>query len=406
MKRIFLTLCLIIPVINCWSQGKITGNGKYCNSVIAYDELIVEDEEYEKHITLNCMVINDSVDFHQAEFLKPIDFRLAAFYADAYVNNTIFHDTLNFNRAEFRENAYFSKASFREWTDFRYAHFYKKADFRNILSEDTLTFYKAQVDSVAYFNEASFEKSTNFVGTQFHDQVEFTDSQFDHMGLFMGSIFKGDSKFNNVVFRENAVFNGSHFFKNVSFGKSNFKETAYFEKAKFDQSANFSTINFGVKASFVNIAVGDDFILDGSILPDTLHFNFVTDVANQIDFTTAVLADNKSVCYLELVDTDLNNIKLNYENFKLFFSFPDEYTFEQMENTYKNLLAHQKEHGFQNGYKKLTHDYREFRRANGISWFSENTSLVTIMAFLILGIGAIVAWFYFRNKSNLGHQMG
>ncbi len=401
MKRFSkLLLLLMLTFLSTYAeaQGVINAKENYCKDILVYKDLILYEKELFRPVIAYCSYFEDSVYFNKAEFNGEMDFRMAYFYPTVYADSSRFGNEITFKGAEFNGYANFNETIYEKLGDFRKASFYKNAYFENLISYNTLNYHSSRFFGKANFINAKFGGQINFGGSDFRKSSSFQKAEYDSMAVFLGSTFRKQANFNNNIFTKNAVFNDVHFYKSTNFNNSIFNKVAYFNSTKFDSLADFSNVKFKDVAIFTNASFGGEVILNGSTLPDTLQFNAITNVANVIDFTEWKLAKGKEVCAIDLVDTKLNKIILDYSNFHLYFAFPDDYTFEQMDKTYIYLLAHQQKHGFEKGFRKLKSEYKKFKRLHGESWLSQN-SIMARNLLIVLGLLSIAGWFYYRRKS-------
>jgi hypothetical protein len=177
--------------------------------------------------------------------------------------------------------------------------------------------------------------------------------------------FRNPTNFSYSVYNSpvNADFSSSTFRCKADFSFSTFKAKANFLGAHFDSSADFSKVKFSSEADFSAAAFNSVVSFKYASLPDTLWFENVKEIQDEIDLTVARIdtlktKDKNYKCKIDLFNSDISKIRINYVLFQL--CFPPDKTFEQKMSTYEKLLKKFKDEGFLESYKLLDVEYQDF----------------------------------------------
>jgi hypothetical protein len=396
MRKYILLAGSILITIASSAQGEINFDGTECKDKVQYRDFVIKDQIVTVPIVLFCSEFALESNFNRAVIKEDLDMRIVTFESELVADNVNFAKTANFYKSTFKENSRFNHSMFYGLADFRKSVFEKNANFQMVESLDELNFHSSRFKANAEFQNGHYYKDTNFSGVFFEGDVNFKDSRFDTYGIYLASQFNMAVNFSYISFKENVAFDKSNFLKQANFSNTEFGGKAHFKNVDFEGIADFSNSEFSQFANFYNTRFKDEFRIEGTILPDTLQFNYVTEVAKTIDFSKARLR-GRNRCIIDLVETDLSNIKLDYTDFELYFAYPEEYTYEQMDNTYKNLLAHQEEHGFNKGYKRLKKDYNKWKGVEESILSDDNMVLARN-----IGIGIIILlvglWVFLKKR--------
>lgn len=244
--------------------------------------------------------------------------------------------------------------SFDSYANFSNQEIQVPADFGNTSFLSAVSFGNTNFDQPTGFENARFEAFANFGQTHFA-KVGFENATFYRAANFQKAIFDGYSDFSRTNFKSRVDFSRTTFFQDANFNHTKFDSIADFTYIKFDKTAFFQDARFTDKVNF-NLALFNnrvDFNL--AVLPDTLIFTNVT--SNYlIDLSYARNQNNETV--INLFETDLDYLNLNYTNFRLFFDPKDSVKDEQVIKIYETLLNRQQEQGYINGFKKLDIEYK------------------------------------------------
>lgn len=236
------------------------------------------------------------------------------------------------------------------------------ADFKMVKFKHNVQFYNSVFSGKSTFAYSVFEGSTSFWGSIFNDpNIDFSSTTYDlDIGggsSFLESHFKKAVDFNGVYFKNEAFFVLTKFDDTVSFWQTDFRKVAHFNSAIFSNIAFFSMVKFEDGADF-----------GGAILPDTLYFYDVTEIGKEIDLTSGILPPKNKVCYINLTGSNIEKIRINYDQFKLFF-LPSKTTNNEITAVYEKLLKKFHDDGFADSYKKLDIEFQKYNYNKSGQWF-------------------------------------
>jgi len=255
--------------------------------------------------------IADGQDYKGKRWVEPVNFSYQEFKKVSFEEDT-FNLKAEFYSATFNSDPKFTSASFNSTCILRYAHFVSKVDFNH---------------------------------TDFYSLADFLDADFDTLSVFEKTFFHSFADFSSANFRYLADFNQAEFHSKVDFVGTQFGSSADFSYAIFDSIAFFKSV----------------------ILPDTLFLSNVS-IKNELDLTSAKLNSTKHrKCKIDLLDTDINKVKFNYDLFELYFQETEEHraaTYEQKISIYEKLRKRFDELGFKESYKNLDIEYQDFINTN------------------------------------------
>ena len=256
------------------------------------------------------------VNFASAKFLNAVDFSLETFVENANFSSAEFRDTVDFRNAEFHRAAIFDSVIFKTITTFSSAKFSKTADFKHVVFNNTVDFSKSTFAGQAVFN-GRFEKQLGL------DSSKFLDSVF-----FFRSKFEGSAFFEQDTFKKAVYFQKDTLQKNVSFWQAEFKNGINFFRSIFQKKVDFEEAEIQKILILSNVSSSDStkFYFDYAKLPDLISFANVSNVHNDIDLTAANFSRSKLYGssqrrwhYINLFDSDIPKIKIDYEHFRLCF---------------------------------------------------------------------------------------
>lgn len=206
--------------------------------------------------------------------------------------------------------------------------------------------------------------------------LDYSNHDFAGAVIFTNVVFKAPISFRNVHFRKAALFRGA-----------TFKESADFTGATFDSIIDFSHSKLYGKFSLSSSQIRGGLSLVETALPDTLDFSYVTVRGTRVDMTltkpTKTPVASRRVfaktCLLNLIGTDMSYIKINMNNFALYFPERNVFATDEISDTniinydekislYETLLGKLRNDGFLESYKILDIEYHRFKYANQGLW--------------------------------------
>ncbi len=238
------------------------------------------------------------------------------------------------------------------------------------------------MDKNVYLFACSLLDYSNFSRITFKDTVKIICNVFKGTANFEECNFQSDVDLGSNEFYGDVYFWGSRFFSNLSIESSYFRKSARFDEANFKnyQQKNKLTLK-GIHGDSLEITFTD------AILPDTIDLSYVKGLYKPIDFTSCNFSNlkdqeysmsdkfykyflprnydnNNSFVYINLYNSDIVSIKMDYLNFRLYF--PERLPKDQIISIYETLLKHFRDNGQLESAKKLDIEYQYFIRDNGI----------------------------------------
>ena len=208
------------------------------------------EAEFGAEVTMDEARLESDACFAGARFEAAVSFRGAEFSGDAHTIDdadfeaTVFEDTVDFEKAEFR------------FGNFSGAEFHGNAIFVETTFADGALFQRAEFDASALFARTIFDDETDFSSTAFADSAHFDEVQF-----------RADTTFADATFQADATFEASEFE-----GSSNrHNDDANFESATFFAGADFTDVSFRY-TNFTNTEFGEDAWFEGITVADSAVF--------------------------------------------------------------------------------------------------------------------------------------
>jgi hypothetical protein len=275
---------------------------------------------------------NDSVNFIPKN-IESLDFPRKKFQKEFIVYNCIVGKT-DFGSSEFNSGGSFNSNTFDLTTDFPISRFNKHASFMD-------SHFKGK----ANFGFIIFKGHTDYLGSQFDSLADFTETNYYRKAHFIA-----------VKFKSTVDFQRSHFHSEAIFNSAKFGAFTNFERAVFDSIVDFRSVIFNGNVNFSQAVFRDFVDFDYARLPDTLVMDFA-EINKSFDLSLAY--NKKGFCHLSIKNTDVGRIKLNYNQFQLYFDPKDSIGYNLKESIYQSLLLNQKD--YPDGYKKLDIEYKQFK---------------------------------------------
>ncbi len=325
----------------------------------------------------------------------------------AYFSNAHFRSWANFSDAQFNAPAIFTSVQFDSVADFSYANFNSWAYFYDANFNSWANLSHVKFDSIAYFSHTHFFLTADFFRAQFNSWADFSDAHFDILADFSNTRFVSLAYFYNAHFNIFADFSGSYFDTLANFRYAHFDSVADFRYAHFSSLADFQYAHFKKKIILRNVYVNQNvrFDFNNSVLPDTIDLSnnpvLSLELRSTMDFTLAdSLNDTKNIQqvnywqelnrlikfyfyphaisfesnrihWINLYNTDVSRIKIDYTHFKLYFKDIDrqdtlsrDLSDDTKASIYEQLLKDFKDRGQTDSYEKLDIEYRWFKGNN------------------------------------------
>jgi uncharacterized protein YjbI with pentapeptide repeats len=246
---------------------------------------------------------------------------------------------------------------------------------RNRVIKEELYINNTSTKVLLSFQNVTFENNVQIQGTKFFKDIFFLGSTFKKEAIFYDCEFYGNAYFIGNTFQQGASFLRSRFNKEANFQGSKFIYYANFKETQFKQIANFSKTNYlgkvdfsdsvflGESVNFSSSQFHDLLLLYQSKVPKKINFNGVV-LEKEIDFTSIGNQIPYDKCAIYLYGTNIDKIRLNYEQMKLLFE--PKLSFDQISNVYYSLLKKQKNDGFTKSHELLDLDYKQIYYFKGI----------------------------------------
>ena len=344
----------------------------------------------------------NKIDFSNKEFDSVTNFSNAHFDTWADFSNAYFGPWANFSDAHFNSPAIFTGVHFDSVADFSYGHFSSWTYFYDAYFKSRANFSHVYFDSLAYFSHTHFCLSADFFKTQFDSWSDFSNAHFDIWADFSNAHFYSLAYFYDARFDIWADFSDAHFDTLANFRYAHFDSFADFSNVHFASLADFEYAHFKNKIVLRNLTVTQKvrFDFNNSVLPDTIDLannpDISLDMSSTIDFTLADSLDNKYKTvkinsldrlkhyietyfypseslhdlkgkhWINLYNTDISRIKIDYSHFRLYFkdiedTLRKELSNDIKESIYEQLLKNFKDRGQMDSYEKLDIEYQWFK---------------------------------------------
>jgi uncharacterized protein YjbI with pentapeptide repeats len=208
--------------------------------------------------------------------------------------------------------------------------------------------------SMSMFRDASFNNS------EFYDKVVLQNNYFNNVNFSKAKFFKD-------------VDISMGLFENVNFSYCDFNQVIDLSRGRFRGPIDFTGASLGTRLDLSESSLITSMDFTRAILPDTLDFRKNKKISTEIDFTNSVgLESSRKIkrCLIALEGTDIDNVRLDYRLFKLWF--PNHSTDEQIISTFEKLLRKFEKDGFIDSYQLLDIEYQTWRlqKQYKINWIS------------------------------------
>lgn len=315
--------------------------------------------------------IKGNIDFGNAHFKKPLDFRGSTFsgqhlnlkisefasYIDfsgakigcaADLSGARFDGGMSSLKTTWSEGANFDKIICNGHALFRESEFQRGFSLRGAHMMDHVDFEDCSFNGEAYFSNSAFEKDATFLAARFAEFTELKGARFDQSAIFTRSRFHEIADFSGAQFANDTKFYYASFANSADFSKAKFDVKTDFRKSVFDGFADFSS------TSFLGVALFDE-----------AQFNKAARFANSTFIKNASFSDayfdrdanfgaSRFASMLNLTNATFNELALpwNVIDGRIIY---DKATQLSLINNYKKL-------GWTRDYKNSYYNYREEKR--------------------------------------------
>lgn len=188
---------------------------------------------------------------------------------------------------------------------------------------------------------------------------------------YESGIYSENISFRNAKFNEKIAFRGILFNGKVSFTKCHFRNGLDLSESWFDKTLDLSGTTFDKKIRLNWVKLAGKLILRdvkfnqpyGVVDLTSIEPKAKTNLDNLIEkaLQTKEIVEPDFPILIDLQNTNINKLKLDYTNFKLYFGRSDSTgvpTDTMKRRVYEEVLRLQEKYGFENGRKKLLRDSR------------------------------------------------
>ena len=173
------------------------------------------------------IAINNTINFKNCTFHKPISFLCVMFDGDIVFRHSTFEDIV-----------YFKEIIFNSETEFSWCNFKNKTNLENsIFSELDMSNSAFQHINI---QQAKFKSGTDFSNCKFQDEADFSGSIFSQKANFTQAIFRASAYFDKAIFKGDTIFKRSEFCENAHFYQTEFSENLDFFQAMFNEYLNLT----------------------------------------------------------------------------------------------------------------------------------------------------------------------
>jgi hypothetical protein len=219
------------------------------------------------------------------------------------------------------------------------------------------------IQGISVYNSV-FKSDINFSNNKITYRPDTVDFFGEHLILrnfellFGNSIFEKNITICSVKNIRDESYNQENedIIDNIGF-RNNYLNSVAFLKCIFFGKLDISNSIFGANATLE---------FNQTFLPDTLDLSN-TKFSMKVDLTKTYPCIEGGKCEINLLNTDIEQIQMLYQNFHLFI--PDSLknnseSKDIISNEYESLLNNFKKHGFVDSYEKLDIEYKEWQGKN------------------------------------------
>ena len=209
-------------------------------------------------------------------------------------------------------------------------------------------------DNYVSFSDNHYECPLDFSNTTFKDQVSFyNDDEADSLS----TVIKGP-EFEETIFKKGISFIGKDPQPGMD-GEYLQKGITFISDLKFESCRLAGTLDL----SACIFDKGSSLVLKNTNLPDTLNLSD-TRFFEDLDLTRSRPDSGVRICQINLVNADIDKIKMLYQGFHVYF--PNHMAdsaryFDLVSGTYQNLLANFKKNGYDDSFRKLDIEFKDWQ---------------------------------------------
>ena len=222
-----------------------------------------------------------------------------------------------------------------------------------------------------------FDSTVIISGNEYFAKLRFYFSKFRQAIIIANPHFKDQAVTGEKIDEVNCSFAFCEFFQGASFNNKYdtgfmYAETGKYSGSNFSKDLHFDNCDFRGKLdlSKCSFEYGSRLIFYQTPLPDTIDLS-MTHFSSQIDLIN-VQRKSEKLCEINLIGAEMDKIGMQYQNFHLYFpdNMKDSAKYRDVvASTYESLRNSFKKKGFNDSYKKLDIEYKEWQSESDKSSF-------------------------------------
>lgn len=250
-----------------------------------------------------------------------------------YINNELSNQSYNFNLAIFKQTVSFNEVKSNTFS-FNWAVFFAPLMIYHLKINENGNFYYTIFHNKIELSKVDCENNCIFYSNIFN-QTQIIHSSFKSLLSFQSSLFNKDIKIENSTFEGTVDFSYITAKGNISFDHNFFSKELLLNDSKIQGSVSFNE----------------------TVPPPYLDFSRMQ-LGQSIDLNGMDFSNQHHTIKINILKTDVNKIKFNYNYFKLYF--PADTPINLIQNTYSSLLKKFKNEGDITSYNLILAEYSEY----------------------------------------------
>ena len=338
MKRLYAIVWqLLMLLLCCHGQASIVSHqvessaasmsGKKPNQIKPITIVVVPDvTEYKQPINLGKVNINSPITASQFHFSEPI----------------------NMHGTEIVQSVVLDYSKFENIVDLNDITFGATVDSAWVILQQNFTCDYCRFKQNVYLGGSLFEK--NFILTHSHLFGGFT-ANLSHFGSKV--------LFNHDVFHQDFNLSGANFSKSLLMLDSSFEKNAKFSHAMFRGPVKLSLSHFNqdLDLSYAKIFQGME--IEAVSVGHMINLKHVDIEGGHLSLVNVTPVQHGKKILINLTNTNLDNIDLDFRHLKLYFSAMTSYNNQIY--TYNIVLNYLKARGHTEEFKTIYKEFKEFK---------------------------------------------
>jgi hypothetical protein len=263
---------LVVLVAALWVSLASASANAQPPAVVSSQEL-VRRAAAGKPIDLVDTTIEGDIDLHAVGMLtKPLRCQRCRLTGSLNATDVVFErvvdlrdstlqGTLNLNGSIFKERAGFDQMRIEGPASAVATRFLGDTSFRRVEFHDSVQFDQSQISKRVFFGKSTFSKEASFQGTTFDSGANFVQCSFSGNSPDNSP----DNNFEDAVFKDT-----------VNFFLAEFRDAVTFEGAELDGGGSFRLVEFYANAAFDRVSSGKTLDFNGAILKADLSLTNFT----------------------------------------------------------------------------------------------------------------------------------